>query len=140
MDLKQFAEHLSFYAPRKWPPPAVIPGLSVLIVGFPMKYRRIYPMQRAIKFDSFNLKTQVSSVSEHGFICAVETTSTRNPSPDAVWPETYGGTSGCPVFSIRGTPSVLDLVGIVYEASDNWDAIYAHHACLVSSDGTLKSL
>lgn len=137
---KGFAEHLSLYTPSKWPPHSVIPGLTVLIVGFPMPYRYLLPIQQAIRFDSFNLKTQVSSVNEHGFVCAVETNSIRNVTSDAAWPETYGGISGCPIFSIRGTPSVLDLVGIVYEASDNWDAIYAHHAHLVSSDGTLRSL
>jgi hypothetical protein len=139
LDLKGFAKHLSLYTPSKWPPHSVIPGITVLIIGFPMAYRSLLPIQRAIKFDSFNLKTQVSSVNEHGFICAVETNSIRNLSSDAAWPETYGGISGCPIFAIRGTPSILDLVGIVYEASSNWNIIHAHHANLVSPDGTLSN-
>ena len=139
LDLKGFAKHLSLYTPSKWPPHSVIPGLTVLIIGFPMAYRSLLPIQRAIKFDSFNLKTQVSSVNEHGFICAVETNSIRNLSSDAAWPETYSGISGCPIFAIRGTPSVLDLVGIVYEASSNWNIIHAHHANLVSPGGTLSN-
>jgi hypothetical protein len=140
LDLKGFAEHLSLYTPSKWPPHSVIPGLTVLIVGFPMAYRHLLLIKRAIMFDSFNLKTQVSSVNEHGFVCAVETNSIRNLSSDAAWPQTYGGISGCPIFAIRGTPSVLDLVGIVYEASNDWNIIHAHHANLGSPDGTLSNI
>ncbi|MBS0164456.1 S1 family peptidase [Nitrospira sp. CMX1] len=139
LDLREFAQHLSLYTPLKWPPHSVMPGLTVLIVGFPMAYRYLLPIRRAIKFDSFCQKVQVSSVNECGFACAVETNSIHNLNSDDAWPETYGGMSGCPIFAIRGNPSVLDLVGIVYEASDSFNIICARHANLVSPDGTLSN-
>ncbi len=136
IDIQQFAKHLTFHVPPNWPPTPVIPGLSVLIVGFPKAYRSLLPDQRAIKFDSWNLHTQVTSVSDHGFACAINTRTMVNPSHHATWPQTYGGISGCPVFAIRGTFSVLELVGIVYEASDNLGIIKSHHTQMISIDGT----
>lgn len=140
IDVQCFAKHLTFYVPAKWPPPPVIPGLSVLIVGFPKAYRETLTEQRAIKFLSLNLKTQVTSVVENNFVCAIDVPNMSNPSRQTVWPETYGGISGCPIFAIRGTLSTLDLVGIVYEAGNDWHVICAHHANFISSDGTLIGL
>lgn len=140
IDVQRFARHLTFYAPAKWPPPPVIPGLSVLIVGFPKVYRETLTEQGAIKFNSFNLKTQVTSVSESNFVCAVDIQDMRNPSPQAIWPGAYGGISGCPIFAIRGSPSTFDLVGIAYEAGNDWHVLWAHHANFISSDGTLIGL
>lgn len=138
LDLHNFAEHLDFYRPSKWPPSPVIPTLSALLVGFPMKYRGVLPDQRTIKFESLNVHTQVTSVSNHGFVCAIDAQQMHHPSPHAVWPQTYGGISGCPVFAIRGTLiSTLELVGIVYEANDNWNIVRAHHAKLISTEGSL---
>ena len=120
IDIQRFAKHLTFHDPPKWPPPPVVSGLSVLIVGFPMAYRSLLPDQRAIKFNSWNLHTQVTSVSDQGFGCAIDTRTMANPSHRATWPKTYFGISGCPVFAIRGDISCLVLVGMVYEASDNF--------------------
>lgn len=139
VDIQQFARDLTFHVPPNWPPTPVISGLSVLIVGFPMAYRSLLPDQRAIKFESWNLHTQVTSVSDHGFVCAIDTGTMANLSHRAPWPQTYGGISGCPVFAIRGDISRLELVGIVYEASENFDAIISHHTQMISTDGTFLS-
>lgn len=140
IDIQQFSRHLTFHIPPNWPPPPVISGLSVLIVGFPMAYRSLLPDQRAIKFESWNLHTQVTSVSDHGFACAIETRTMANPSHRATWPQAYGGISGCPVFAIRGALSILELVGMVYEASDNLDIIKSHHSEMISTDGTFPNV
>jgi len=140
IDIQRFARHLTFYNPPNWPPPPVISGLSVLIVGFPMEYRSLLHDRRAIKFDSWNVHTKVTSVSDHGFACAIDTETMANPSDRATWPQAYGGISGCPVFAIRGTVSVLELVGMVYEASDNLDIIKSIHTQMIKTDGTFPNI
>ena len=140
IDIQQFARHLTFHVPPNWPPTSVILDLSVLIVGFPMAYRSLLPDRHAIKFDSWNLHTQVTSVSDHGFACAIDTKTMANPSHQATWPQTYGGISGCPVFAIRGTLSILELVGMVYEASDNLSIIKSRHTQMISTDGAFLNV
>jgi hypothetical protein len=61
--------------------------------------------------------------------------------PGAVWSETYGALSGCPVFVVRkiiNLIEMLELVGIVYEANEAFHIIYAYHADLIIDDGTLQ--
>lgn len=143
IDIQSFAERLSYFEPTRWPPLRVESGTHVIMNGFPKAYRSILRDDHAIQFDSWHFRGPVDSSARENFACMIklERLEQRLGRPGAVWPDTYGALSGCPVFVVRKVIDlieVVELVGIVYEASQAFHIIYAYHADLITDDGTLR--
>ena len=139
IDVNSFQlNHIKFFKPKRWPPKGVSLGAQVFFIGFVVDaYREILHLQRAILFNSFTVGTQVDSALPNDFSCRIKMENVqRNTSPEARWPVEYGGLSGSPVFVIWDDIG-LELVGIVFEATNSLNIIRAHHIHFINSDGTL---
>lgn len=134
---QSIADHVVFYEPAKWPPTPVIRGATVIFSGFPMAYRNVLHALRAIKFNSWHVCAEVATVSDRDFTCVINPRDMQNANPETVWPTSYGAISGCPIFGFGGEITTLKLVGIVYEALNNFHVIKAHHTNLIEPDGML---
>jgi len=130
----------SFFTPGRWPPENVKRGDFVAFGGFPGLWRQSISW-REIVFDSWSSgATKVSAVSEHYFVCQFEREfwieSINLHGRDGLELHKIGGLSGCPVFIHRSI--YWELVGIVYEFSEDFDLMYARPTILVREDGTIK--
>jgi hypothetical protein len=136
IDIKSFAEHLEYHEPPQWPSQRVVNKTEVILSGFPMAYREVLFDYRAIKFDSFNLKAVVETVQEDHFTLVVDADKVKRTRPQALWPEAYGGISGCPVFALRKPMASIEFVGISVQANESFHIITCHHADLIAGNGT----
>lgn len=127
-----------FFRPKAWPCQPPEQGLFVAFGGFPGKLKEV------ISFDELEFRSwssgasEISSVSDHQFISAFD----RD-----YWVGSYGnrvnlnltalgGMSGGPAFVSRGL--YWDLVGIVSEYHENFDAVIFSSTSRVQADGTIE--
>jgi hypothetical protein len=132
IDVRGFADHLEFHHPITWPPERVRVDSHVILSGYPKPYRRYIHMEKAIDFKSWHLHSRVHGTTEDRFSCVVNVDVARSNRPRGNWPETYGALSGGPAFTVRGNVQKMEIGGIIYQASDGFNIIEAHHADLIA--------
>ncbi|MBI5016839.1 MAG: trypsin-like peptidase domain-containing protein [Deltaproteobacteria bacterium] len=127
-----------FFRPVTWPAPAVHQGEYVVFGGFPGSMRTLMSFNE-IDFPSWSSGgSQVSSASDYQFVSAFER---------LFWVKSFGeahnmdltalgGVSGGPAFVKRRLH--WDIVGIVKEYSENYDAMFFASLSSFHSDGTLE--
>jgi S1-C subfamily serine protease len=112
------------YVPHGWPPPAPTVGEMVYIAGFPLE-GRITLSPKRFELRAFNLGTPVSAVADKNFKCLFDRAEWISGSDITIEaaPSLLDGTSGGPVFAMRGLIPVL--VGTVSEHQPTLDILIA---------------
>lgn len=126
------------FQPKSWPPPPLKVGDYIAFGGFPGRLRTVKSFDE-VEFPSWSSgASQVSSVSDLQFLSAFER---------EYWISSFGekhnmelralgGLSGGPAFINRGL--YWDLVGIVSQYHETYDAIFFSSARSVRHDGTIE--
>jgi hypothetical protein len=132
----EFGKH--FVEPPAWPPAPVAEGDFVAFGGFPGSLRQVLSFNE-LNFGSYSSGgAQVTSSSEHHFVCQFDRENWVKCGNEPE-PEIIGGLSGCPVFAIRRTHgtdiATYELVGFVYEFSENLELLYVRLARFITADG-----
>lgn len=126
------------FQPKSWPPPPPKEGDYIAFGGFPGRLRTVISFDE-LEFPSWSSgASRVSSVSDLQFLSAFER---------EYWVSSFGekrhmdlralgGLSGGPALINRGL--YWDLVGIVSQYHENYDAIFFASARSVRPDGTIE--
>lgn len=127
----------SFYQPPMWPPNEVELDDLVVFGGFP-GLLRLADIYSGINARTFSCgPCRVTKKSENDFYFQIDRDQLKRAigvsDIDEVWK--FGGISGCPVFLLRKLH--FELVGIVYEAPDDFGLLRARHASLINENGTI---
>ncbi len=127
------------FQPRSWPPPLPTQGDYVAFGGYPGSLRSVVSFAE-LEFLSWSSGASlVSSVSDWQFVSAFEREYwvTSFAARHQLELRDLGGLSGGPAFINRGL--YWDLVGIVSEYHENYDAMFFASLRHVRRDGTIDS-
>jgi hypothetical protein len=122
-----------------WPPQQLQATDLVVLGGYPGNRRGERPPNA-----EFDFVTLVSRVSQ----CSDDHASVYLNMPHSYWPQgvaigdqpDLGGISGGPVFRLRTEPiEMVELVGMIYEASREYELIFSRHISRLSEAGALLS-
>ncbi len=126
------------FIPKEWPCPAPKSGEFVAFGGFPGKLRTVRSFDE-LEFPGWSSgASEVSSVNDHQFVSAFERQywiRIFGP-PEQGDLDILGGMSGGPAFINRGL--YWDMVGIVSQYNENYDAMVFSSLSAVHPDGTIK--
>lgn len=126
------------FRPKAWPSPVVKEGEFIAFGGFPGALRTLATFDE-LDFGSWSSgASEISSVSEYKFVSAFDREN---------WVKSFGaeyhmgftalgGMSGGPAFINRGM--YWDFVGIVFEYSANYDAVFFSSTRTLCADGTIE--
>lgn len=126
-----------FFQPNAWPCPPPERGRFVAFGGFPGKLKKVISFDE-MEFGSWSSgASEVSSVSDFQFASAFDRSHWIGWSGSKVNLDltALGGMSGGPAFINRGLYS--DLVGVVSEYHENYDAVCFSSTSRVNRDGTI---
>lgn len=130
-----------FHEPIEWPTRVPVRGDFVLFGGFPGK-KRESKGRRAFDFGTFSSgASEVVSVQEDVLTCTISPELCVTAFDyDGKGFEGLPGISGSPVLASRELKSgilVFDLVGVVFEYSENFDALRIRPTKLIQSNGEI---
>lgn len=126
------------FKPKAWPSPILKEGEFVAFGGFPGDLRMVVSFDE-IDFGSWSSgASEISSVSEYQFVSAFnrEYWVTSFGTEHHMDFTALGGMSGGPAFISRGL--YWDFVGVVFEYSANYDAVFFSSTKALRSDGTIE--
>jgi len=126
-----------FFRPKSWPSPTPVEEQFVAFGGFPAKLKTVVSFDE-LEFGSWSSGgSKLSSVSEDRLVSAFERSYWVSPSGARSHMDltALGGMSGGPAFINRGL--YWDLVGIVSDYNENYDAVLFASATRIRQDGTI---
>jgi len=126
------------YLPKQWPPPEAKEGQFLSFGGFPGKLREAVDFDDLV-FNSWSSgATEISSVSEHRLVSAFDRSCWVGAfgARDKLDLTELGGLSGGPAFINRGL--YWDLVGIVSDYHENYDAMFFAATSPIQPDGSIS--
>lgn len=122
-----------------WPPQELRASDLVILGGYPGNRRAERP--RLADFDFVTFVSRVSQSSD-------DHASVYLNMPESYWPQgesvgnqpDLGGVSGGPVFRIRTEPiETIEMVGMIYEASKEYELIFSRHISRIGEMGMFQS-
>lgn len=125
------------YRPVTWPVPSIAEGSFISFGGFPGALRNVVAFDE-IEFLTWSSgATEVSAVSENRIVTAFDRSYWVSAfgAKENLDLRVLGGLSGGPAFADRGL--YRDLVGIVSDYHENYDAMFFASTSAIRSDGTL---
>jgi hypothetical protein len=128
----------SFFEPASWPPTPIREGDYVAFGGFPGEWRAAVGID-AMEFSSYSSGASRVTVARDSYFVSQferEYWVSSFAHRDASDLQRLGGLSGGPAFALRGLH--YDLVGIVYEFSEDYELLYFRHAGVIGADGRLS--
>ena len=127
------------FQPRSWPPPLPTPGEYVAFGGYPGSLRTVVSFAQLDFFSWSSGASLVSSGSDWQFVSAFqrEYWVTSFAAKHQLDLRDLGGMSGGPAFINRGL--YWDLVGLVSEYHEHYDAMFFASLRAVRADGTIES-
>lgn len=130
--------NVSVHHPPKWPIDPLKVGEFVLAGGYPGILREAKATVAELPFQS--LGSKVTSVTEENIALQFDPSDIHWPlHPGESLNMILGGMSGGPIFRLIEGPPVdrLELVGFIYEHSEEYGLMFARHAAHIQADGKI---
>jgi hypothetical protein len=120
---------------RSWPPAAPKIGDTLILGGFPAKYR--HDLRSQIVIDFVSLIGQPQSANDERFGMVLDLATSIPTTHKVMPPQTdLGGFSGGPAFRLVESPfTYVELVGVVYEGLTELEILRGHPLALIAEDG-----